>query len=106
MKNLTKSEFLTAVFNILNMEGGSPVSTAAVGDVLEAMAEVCAVQLKTNSSVIVPGLVRIALVKKAAMPERQGVNPFTKLQVTYKAKPESVAIKMKPVKTLKDAVTK
>jgi nucleoid DNA-binding protein len=38
------------------------------------------------------------------VPEREGINPFTKEKTTFKAKPARTVVKPRPLKALKDAV--
>ena len=51
---------------------------------------------------VLPGLLKISTIKKPAVKARKGINPFTKEEVTFKAKPASVAVKVRPLKALKD----
>ena len=53
---------------------------------------------------IIPGICRIKTRKRPARKARKGINPFTGEETTFKAKPASVAVKILPVKALKDAV--
>ncbi|MFM2154091.1 MAG: hypothetical protein RL199_2526, partial [Pseudomonadota bacterium] len=39
-----------------------------------------------------------------ARPARQGINPFTKEPTTFPAKPASKAVRVRPVKALKDVI--
>jgi nucleoid DNA-binding protein len=43
-------------------------------------------------------------VYKPAVPERTGINPFTKEETTFKAKPARKVVKVKPFKGLKSMV--
>jgi nucleoid DNA-binding protein len=52
----------------------------------------------------VPGLMRIRVTRKPATPERKGINPFTKQETVFKAKPARNVIKIQPLKGLKDMV--
>jgi nucleoid DNA-binding protein len=52
----------------------------------------------------VPGLMQIKVVRKPATPERKGINPFTKEEMVFKAKPAKNVIKIAPLKGLKDRV--
>ena len=52
----------------------------------------------------VPGLLRITVKRKPATPARPGINPFTKEQVMFKAKPARNVVKVRPLKALKDMV--
>lgn len=50
-----------------------------------------------------PGLFKAVVVKVPAKPKRKGINPFTKEEQVFAAKPASVKIKLRPLKGLKDA---
>jgi nucleoid DNA-binding protein len=52
----------------------------------------------------IPGLLRITVKRKPATPARMGINPFTKEQVMFKAKPARNVVKVRPLKALKDMV--
>jgi len=52
----------------------------------------------------IPGLLRITVKRKPATPARLGINPFTKEQVMFKAKPARNVVKARPLKALKDMV--
>lgn len=48
-----------------------------------------------------PGLLKIKVVRKPASPARTGINPFTKQEVTFKAKPARNVVKLQALKPLK-----
>jgi len=50
-----------------------------------------------------PGLLKITAVSVPAKPRRKGINPFTKEEQWFAAKPASVKLKARPLKKLKDA---
>jgi nucleoid DNA-binding protein len=52
----------------------------------------------------VPSMMRITLKRKPATKARMGVNPFTKEQVMFKAKPARNVVRVRPLKALKDMV--
>ena len=52
----------------------------------------------------VPGLLKMKVVKKPAKKARKGINPFTGEEMMFKAKPASKAVKVAPLKGLKDMV--
>lgn len=52
----------------------------------------------------VPGLMKIKTVKKPATKSRKGINPFTGEEITIKAKPARKAVKVQPLKGLKEMV--
>ena len=72
--------------------------------VLESLAEIGQTQLKKAGIFVVPGLVRMGVIKKAATKARKGINPFTKEPTIFKAKPARKVIKVRPVKAAKDAI--
>ncbi len=51
----------------------------------------------------IPGLLRVNRVAVPAKPKRKGINPFTKEEQWFAAKPASVKLKARAVKRLKDA---
>ena len=61
-----------------------------------------AVGKKGAGTFTVPGLMRINVIKKPAVPARKGINPFTKQEQMFKAKPARKVIKVRPLKALKD----
>ncbi len=52
----------------------------------------------------VPGLMKIKVVKKPATKARKGINPFTGEEMIFKAKPARKAVKVLPLKGLKEMV--
>ena len=54
--------------------------------------------------VLIPGLLKLNIVDKPATRQHEGVNPFTKEPMTYKAKAARKVIKVRPLKALKDAI--
>jgi nucleoid DNA-binding protein len=75
-----------------------------VKGIIETMAAIGHAELKKNGIFVVPGLVRMVVVKKPATKARKGINPFTKEETIFKAKPARKVIKGRPVKAAKDAV--
>jgi nucleoid DNA-binding protein len=75
-----------------------------VKGILEAVASIGQTELKKNGIFVVPGLVRMVVIKKPATKARKGINPFTKEPTVFKAKPARKVIKGRPVKAAKDAV--
>ena len=52
----------------------------------------------------VPGLMKIKVVRKPATKARKGINPFTKEEMMFKAKPARNVVKVLPLKGLKNMV--
>ena len=61
------------------------------------------VSKKGAGTFTLPGLLKITVVNVPAKPKRKGVNPFTKEEQWFAAKPASVKVKVRPLKKLKDA---
>jgi len=77
-----------------------------VSSVFDAMSEQIKKSLgkKGPGAYMLPGLMKIMVVRKPAVKARKGINPFTKEETTFKAKPARNVIKIRPLKNLKDMV--
>lgn len=53
---------------------------------------------------VLPGMLRVQVQHKPAVKARKGINPFTKEEVMFKAKPARNVVRIKPLKKLKDMV--
>jgi nucleoid DNA-binding protein len=80
------------------------VSRKSVKGILESMVEIGHHALKKDGIFVLPGLVRMVVVKKPATKERKGTNPFTGEPAVFKAKPARKVIKVRAVKAAKDAI--
>lgn len=60
---------------------------------------------KGAGSFVMPGLFKITTVHVPAKPKRKGINPFTKEEVMFAAKPATTKVKVRAMKKLKDAAT-
>ena len=80
------------------------LSRKQVAAVLDSLGDVIEAHLKKNAvgEFVLPGLLKISTVRKPATKARKGINPFTKEEVTFKAKPASTVVKVRPLKGLKD----
>ena len=97
-KRMTKTEFVTAIAKKSGLE--KKQVTAA----LEALNAVVYKELKTQHEVTIPGLLKLVTIKRPAVPAHKGINPFTKEETMFKAKPARKVVKARPAKALKDAV--
>jgi nucleoid DNA-binding protein len=97
-KPTTKSEILS---NLAEKTGLKRKEVSAVFDEMSTMIKR---DLKSVGLFNVMGLMKIKVVHKPAQPARKGINPFTKEEVTFKAKPARNVIKVQALKTLKDMV--
>jgi nucleoid DNA-binding protein len=80
------------------------LSRKDVKSVLETIVTIGHNELKKNGLFVLPGLVRLTVVKKPATKARKGINPFTGEPTVFKAKPARKVIKARPVKAAKDAI--
>ena len=53
---------------------------------------------------VLPGLLKIRRIHKPATKARKGINPFTKEETVFKAKPARNVVKATALKALKDSV--
>lgn len=97
-KAATKSEILT------NIATETELTRKQVASVFDALAQEikAAVGKKGPGVFAVPGLMKITVVQKPATKARMGINPFTKEEQMFKAKPARKVIKVRPLKALKD----
>ena len=51
-----------------------------------------------------PGLMKIEVKRKPATKARKGINPFTREEMVFKAKPARNVVKIRPLKKVKDMV--
>lgn len=75
-----------------------------VAAVFEAMNELIQKDLKKAGMFSIPGLLKIKVVHKPAVPARKGINPFTKEEMMFKAKPARNVVKIAALKGLKEMV--
>ena len=80
------------------------LSRKQVGSVLDELGIVIERHIKKRAvgEFTLPGLLKIKTVKKPARRARKGINPFTGEETTFAAKPASTAVKVTPLKGLKD----
>ncbi|MDE1897917.1 MAG: HU family DNA-binding protein [Xanthomonadaceae bacterium] len=90
---------------VAHLADASGVAARDVRAVLAALEGAVAgsVSKKGAGSFTLPGLLKITAVNVPAKPKRMGINPFTKVEQWFAAKPASVKVKVRPLKKLKDA---
>ncbi len=99
-KHLTKSEILVSIAKSTEL---SRKQVASVFDGLAGLIQK-GVGKKGPGMFVVPGLMKIVVINKPATKARKGINPFTKQEQMFKAKPARKVIKVRPLKALKDMV--
>jgi nucleoid DNA-binding protein len=97
---MSKSQFVAALAE------KSGLNQKQASSALEAINTMIVEQLSKRGpgEVLIPGLLKLNVIEKPAIPKHEGVNPFTKEPMTYKAKAAHKVIKVRLLKALKDAV--
>ena len=96
----TKSEILNHIV------GETELSRKQVSAVIDSLTGLIEKNIKSRGPGIfnMPGLFKIKVIKKPATKARKGINPFTGEETVFKAKPARKAIKILPLKGMKDMV--
>jgi nucleoid DNA-binding protein len=97
---MSKSQFVTTLAE------KSGINKKQASSVLDTINAIVAQQLGKGGpgEILIPGLLKLVIVNKPATNQHEGVNPFTKEPMTYKAKAARKVIKVRPLKALKDAI--
>ena len=82
------------------------LSKKQVVEVIDELTHLISRHLKKNGvgTFNLPGLFKIMNIHKPAVKARKGINPFTKEEVMFKAKPARTVVKVRALKGLKDMV--
>lgn len=99
-KPRTKSEVLTIISDNVG------ISKKEAAAVFEVMGDMIQADLKKNAcgAFNIPGMMKVMVQRKPATKARKGINPFTKEETVFKAKPARNVVKVRPLKGLKDRV--
>lgn len=99
-KPRTKGDFYSTIAE------HTQLSRKQVASVFDTMGRIIAADLSKGASEVlnIAGLMKVTVVRKPATKARKGINPFTKQEVMFKAKPARNVIKIRPLKTLKGMV--
>jgi nucleoid DNA-binding protein len=97
-EKLTKSQI---VASLADSTGLTKKQIGAVMDDYHTLIE-RSIKKRSVGEFTVPGIMKITTVKKPARKARKGINPFTGEATTFKAKPASIAVKIRPLKKLKE----
>jgi nucleoid DNA-binding protein len=100
-KRLTKSEVLASISKTTGL------ARKQIKGVFEALTALVKTQVgKKGPGVFVTpsGLMKVVVVNKPAVPAHKGINPFTKQEQMFKAKPARKVVKIRAMKALKDMV--
>ena len=88
--------------HLAEVSGVDAKSVKAVLASLEATM-LASVHKKGQGAFVLPGLLKINVLNVPAKKARKGIDPFTKVERMFAAKPASVKIKTRALKKLKDA---
>ena len=99
-KPMTKSEIMTS------LSEAADLSKQQVAKLFGELSNLIEKNLNEDGPGVfsVPGLMKIKVVRKPATEARQGINPFTKEETIFQAKPARNVVKILPLKGLKDMV--
>ncbi len=95
---MNKSQILASIAD------STGLSKKQVGDVMGELESLIERSIKKRGAgeFTLPGLMKITTVKKPARKARKGINPFTGEETVFKAKPASIAVKVRPLKKMKE----
>ena len=103
LKPIKESFNKTSLINHLaNVAGQEPRAVKALMGALEATM-LASVNKKGAGSFTLPGLLKVTALQVPAKKKRVGIDPFTKQERTFAAKPATVKLKVRSLKKLKDA---
>lgn len=99
-KRMSKSQFVDTLAEKSGLDKKQATSA------LEMINAIVAQQLGKSGpgEVLIPGMLKLTVVDKPATSKHEGINPFTKEPMTFKARPARKVIKVRPLKALKDAI--
>lgn len=99
-KPMTKTEILAALAE------STELTKQQIACVFDELAKLIAGNLKVGGPGVftIPGMMKISVVRKPATEARTGINPFTKEETVFKAKPARNVVKVAALKGLKDMV--
>ena len=77
-----------------------------IAQLFDALSELIGKELgkKGPGQFVLPGLLKLKVVRKPATKAKQGVNPFTKEPMTIQAKPARNVVRAIPMKSLRELV--
>jgi len=99
-KQMTKTEILKEI------AGNTELTKKQVSSVFDELAILIERHIKKRSpgKLVFPGLFKIEVKRKPATKARKGINPFTGEETVFKAKPARRAVKISPLKKVKEMV--
>ena len=97
-EKMTKTQIVGAIADTTGL------TKKQVGDVMGELENLIEGSIKKRGvgEFTIPGLMKIMTVRKPAVKARKGINPFTGEETMFKAKPASTAVKIRPLKKVKE----
>ena len=97
---MTKTQLLSTIAE------DTGLTKKQIADVMDSLGEQIQRHIKKRGPGMftLPGLMKVKTVRKPARRARKGINPFTKEETTFAAKPAHTVVKIQPLKSLKDMV--
>jgi nucleoid DNA-binding protein len=99
-KAMTKTEIISA------LSDSTGLSKQQVSRFFDELVKMIGENLSESGPGVfnVPGLMKVRVIRKPATPERTGINPFTKQEQVFAAKPARNVVKISALKRLKEIV--
>ena len=99
-KPMTKTEMIAA---LAESTGLTKIQVVSLFDELAALIKK-ELGEEGAGTINISNLLKVKVVRKPATPEHKGINPFTKEETVFKAKPATNAVKLVPLSGLKALV--
>ena len=97
-EKMTKTQIVGA---LADNTGLTKKQVSAVMDAMNNLIE-GSIKKRGAGEFTIPGMMKITTVRKPAVKARKGINPFTGEETMFKAKPASTAVKVRPLKKMKE----
>ena len=97
---------MTKTVVVAEIAGNAGLTKKQVSSVFDELGIVIERHVKKRSpgKFMLPGLMKIEVKRKPATKARKGINPFTGEKTVFKAKPARRAVKIRPLKALKEMI--
>jgi nucleoid DNA-binding protein len=97
-EKMTKTQIVGA---LADNTGLTKKQVSAVMDAMNNLIE-GSIKKRGAGEFTIPGMMKITTVRKPAVKARKGINPFTGEETMFKAKPATTAVKIRPLKKMKE----
>ena len=100
-KPYNKTEIVTKISELVKT-----ITKKQASDTLDALSKILEAHLKKGAAGVftLPGVMKCYILHKPATKAHKGINPFTKEEMMFKAKPARNIVRIRPLKKLKDVV--